>query len=59
MLRKDNSERVKVAQQVNAARATRSPKQQLALLDQRLGTGQGAARERARLQAQIDAAKPA
>lgn len=37
------------------ARAERSPKMQLALLDKRLGRGQGAAKERARLLKQIGA----
>jgi hypothetical protein len=36
------------------ARATRSPKQQLALLDLRLGVGMGAAKERAALAALIE-----
>lgn len=36
------------------ARAKRSPSQQLAMLDQRLGKGKGAKRERARLLAQIE-----
>ncbi len=35
------------------SRATRSPQEQLALLDERLGTGVGAKRERERLLAQI------
>lgn len=39
-----------------ADRASRSDVFQLALLDQRLGKGVGAKRERARLQARIDAA---
>lgn len=38
------------------ARSKRSPKEQLALLDERLGAGVGAAKERARLQKQIDGA---
>lgn len=36
-------------------RETRTPQEQLALLDRRLGVGVGARRERTRLQAQIDA----
>jgi hypothetical protein len=36
-----------------AARAKRSPPQQLAVLDKRLGTGQGAYKERMRLQMQL------
>lgn len=41
------------------ARAERSPQQQLATLDKRLGVGTGAAKERARLAAEIkEAAKP-
>jgi hypothetical protein len=37
------------------ARATRSPQQQLAVLDAKLGVGIGAKKERARLNAQITA----
>ena len=40
-----------------AARKSRSPQQQLAELDARLGKGVGAKKERKRLQAQIDNAK--
>lgn len=36
-----------------AARAERTPKEQIAVLDQRLGVGQGAKRERARLSALV------
>ena len=39
------------------ARAQRSPAQQLAVLDKRLGKGKGAVRERARLAAQIEGRK--
>jgi len=41
-----------------AARAGRTPQEQLAILDERLGVGQGAAKERARLQAEIDKQPP-
>lgn len=48
------------ALQRKAEREKRSPKEQLALLDKRLGKDQGAARERARLQTMLDAPpKPA
>lgn len=40
-----------------AARAIRTPEQQLAVLDARLGTGEGAKKERKRLLAQIDEEK--
>jgi hypothetical protein len=36
------------------ARSTRTPEQQLARLDEKLGKGVGARRERARLQQEID-----
>jgi len=42
-----------------AARAELTPKQQIARLDKRLGVGEGAEKERARLEAMISAAKPA
>lgn len=42
------------AQERAEVRAQRSPQEQLAVLDKRLGKGQGAARERARLQKLID-----
>ena len=48
------AERVAVRE---AARASRSPREQLALLDQRLGIGQGAVKERARLNALVPAKK--
>ncbi len=40
---------------LNKQRALRSTGEQLALLDKRLGNGQGAVRERARLQAKVAA----
>ncbi len=40
-----------------AERASRMPQQQIALLDQRLGVGQGAVKERARLKALVKKAK--
>ena len=49
--------RRETANRVNAARAERSPEQQLAILDQRLGSGVGATKERARLQAEIEGKK--
>lgn len=45
--------RQRKADERDQLRATRSPEEQLAVLDQRLGVGQGARRERARLQALI------
>jgi hypothetical protein len=39
-------------------RSLRSPQQQLAILDQRLGVGQGAKKERARLNAMISQQAP-
>jgi len=39
------------------ARAERTPQQQLKVLDERLGDGKGAAKERAKLQKQIEEAK--
>ena len=47
--------RQRKADEREAAREARSPQERLKLLDQRLGVGVGAARERARLQAQIAA----
>ena len=40
-----------------SARASRSPQQQINLLDKRLGKGKGAQRERARLQVMLDTPK--
>lgn len=40
-----------------AARSSRGPQEQLKLLDQRLGAGQGAVKERARLDALIASTK--
>ena len=45
--------RRKAAEEMAQARATRTPKQQLVLLDERLGKGVGAARERAQLKKQL------
>ncbi len=42
------------AQQHVEARSTRSPNQQLELLDERLGVGVGATKERARLEQEIE-----
>lgn len=47
--------RQRKADEREETRDARSPREQLGLLDQRLGVGIGARRERARLQAQIDA----
>ena len=52
--REELREQAKVLQE---ARATRSPEQQLHLLDKRLGEGLGAAKERHRLQLMIDESK--
>ena len=46
------------AKTLQEERATRSPKQQLAVLDRRLGPGIGAEKERKKLQVLIDAPKP-
>jgi hypothetical protein len=52
--------KLETALQRKAEREKRSPQEQLDLLDKRLGKDQGAARERARLQAMLDAPpKPA
>lgn len=48
--RKFRQERIERAQKRDLEAAERKPSQQLALLDKRLGHGQGAARERERLQ---------
>lgn len=45
-----------VAEANSDARSKRTPEQQLEFLDSKLGKGVGAARERAKLQKQIDAA---
>jgi len=45
--------RRKAAEEMAEVRATRTPKQQLALLDKRLGKGKGAVRERAALEKQL------
>jgi hypothetical protein len=45
------------AQERAEVRASRSPEEQLAVLDKRLGKGKGAQRERARLQALIEGAE--
>lgn len=47
-------ERKKSAAERQQARQSLTPRQQLAILDERLGKGVGAAKERARLQALID-----
>ena len=51
-------ERRQKAEEMALARSALSPAQQLEQLDQRLGAGVGAQRERARLQAIIDTPKP-
>lgn len=48
-------DRQRSAQERAEARAERSPQEQLAELDKRLGEGKGAVKERARLQKQLDA----
>jgi hypothetical protein len=48
--------RQRKAQERQEAISSLKPQEQLAILDQRLGPGQGAVKERARLQAKIDAA---
>lgn len=48
---KRHRERSENAKKLAEERAKRSPKEQLALLDQKLGKGEGAKKERARLQA--------
>lgn len=48
-------ERQRSAKERAEARAERSPQEQLAELDKRLGEGKGAVKERARLQKQLDA----
>ncbi len=54
MLRADRAEeRKQTAKELTEERAKRSPQEQLALLDYKLGKGVGAVKERARLQAQI------
>lgn len=45
------------ADKMNEANALLNPTQKLAKLDQRLGAGEGAVKERARLHAQIEEAK--
>lgn len=49
--------RRKTAVERDEARRDRSPQQQLAMLDERLGKGVGAKRERARLKRLIDVSK--
>ena len=51
-------ERRKKAEEMALARSALSPAQQLEQLDQRLGVGVGAQRERARLQPAIETPKP-
>ena len=46
------------AEEIARVRATRTAEQQLALLDARLGEGEGASKERARLQREIDDRAP-
>ena len=46
--------RREAAEELQAERATRTPAQQLSLLDKRLGKDTGACKERARLQALME-----
>ena len=50
-------ERVKIAGENREARSKRSPEQQIASLDKRLGKGKGASKERGRLLKQMEDAK--
>lgn len=55
MTKQTKQYRAESAKKLAEARAARSPQQQLALLDQKLGKGKGAVKERARLAKQISA----
>jgi hypothetical protein len=55
MATKEKQSRKERAEKLAAERVKRTPKQQLEFLDKLLGPGVGAAKERARLQALIDA----
>lgn len=53
-MRDAKTERKRRADERDRERAKRTPAEQLAILDERLGEGVGAVRERARLEAQIN-----
>jgi hypothetical protein len=55
--RKAREDRQIRAKEAQSEREAFSPREQIAALDARLGVGQGAKRERARLQALIDTAR--
>lgn len=53
-MRRSPNDRRQTASQLSEARTLRSALEQIALLDERLGKGKGAVKERARLQAIVE-----